>query len=127
MSIRWEYFEKNEQNPMVGLRGASRYINSHYREAFMLECHGIKKVREKMGSENVIVMIPFRRTPEEVNELQTLMAKYELQRGQQQLKVYMMCELLSNIILAEQFASQFDVFIIDCNDLTQLILGLDKD
>jgi pyruvate,water dikinase len=122
-----EYFEKEEENPMLGLRGASRYYHPSYREAFMLECQSLKKVRETMGFENVVVMIPFCRTPEEADDVLAIMAKYGLQRGQHNLQVYMMCEVPSNVILAEQFAEKFDGFSIGSNDLTQLVLGIDRD
>ncbi|MFT5676067.1 MAG: pyruvate,water dikinase, partial [Paraglaciecola sp.] len=125
--IGGEYFENNEDNPMLGLRGASRYYHPSYREAFMLECRSIKQVREKMGFENVIVMIPFCRTPKEADEVLAIMAKCGLQLGHRNLKVYMMSEILSNVILAEQFAEKFDGFSIGSNDLTQLILGIDRD
>jgi pyruvate,water dikinase len=122
-----EYFEKEEENPMLGLRGASRYYHASYREAFMLECRSIKKVREIRGFENVIVMIPFCRTPQEADEVLAIMAKCGLHRGQHQLQVYMMCEVPSNVVLAEQFAQRFDGFSIGSNDLTQLVLGIDRD
>ena len=122
-----EYFENEEENPMLGFRGASRYYHPSYREAFMLECQSIKRVREIMGFENVVVMIPFCRTPEEADEVLAIMAKYGLQRGQHNLQVYMMCEVPSNVILAEQFAEKFDGFSIGSNDLTQLVLGIDRD
>jgi pyruvate,water dikinase len=122
-----EYFEKEEPNPMLGLRGASRYYHASYREAFKLECQSIKQVREKKGFENVIVMVPFCRTPKEADEVLALMAKYGLQRGSRGLQVYMMCEIPANVVLAEQFAKKFDGFSIGSNDLTQLILGIDRD
>jgi pyruvate,water dikinase len=122
-----EFFEKEEENPMLGLRGASRYYHPSYREAFMLECRSIKKVREVMGFENVIVMIPFCRTPKEADEVLAIMAKCGLQRGHHALQVYMMCEIPSNVVLADQFAGNFDGFSIGSNDLTQLVLGIDRD
>jgi pyruvate,water dikinase len=122
-----EYFEKEEPNPMLGLRGASRYYHPSYQEAFELECKSIKQVRGKMGFENVIVMIPFCRTPKEADEVLALMAKYGLHRGDCGLQVYMMCEIPSNVVLAEQFAEKFDGFSIGSNDLTQLVLGIDRD
>lgn len=122
-----EYFENDEENPMLGLRGASRYYHPSYREAFMLECQSIKKARETMGFENIVVMIPFCRTPEEADDVLAIMTKYGLQRGQHNLQVYMMCEVPSNVILAEQFAEKFDGFSIGSNDLTQLVLGIDRD
>lgn len=122
-----EYFENQEDNPMLGLRGASRYYHPSYQEAFMLECRSLKQVRETMGFENVIVMIPFCRTPEEADEVLALMAKCGLQRGHHNLQVYMMCEIPSNIVLADKFAEKFDGFSIGSNDLTQLVLGIDRD
>ena len=122
-----EDFENQEDNPMLGLRGASRYYHPSYQEAFMLECRSIKQVRETMGFENVIVMIPFCRTPKEADEVLAIMAKCGLQRGHHNLQVYMMCEIPSNIVLAEQFAEKFDGFSIGSNDLTQLVLGIDRD
>lgn len=122
-----EFFETVEQNPMLGLRGASRYCHARYRQAFALECQAIKKVREKMGFYNVIVMIPFCRTPKEANEVLGLMSQEGLQRGLEDLQVYIMCEIPSNVILAETFAKQFDGFSIGTNDLTQLVLGVDRD
>jgi pyruvate,water dikinase len=122
-----EYFEKEEENPMLGLRGASRYYHPSYREAFMLECRSIVRARETLGFDNVIVMIPFCRTPKEADEVLALMAKCGLQRGQHRLQVYMMCEIPSNVVLADQFAQKFDGFSIGSNDLTQLVLGVDRD
>jgi len=122
-----EYFEKEEPNPMLGLRGASRYYHASYREAFKLECQSIKHVREKMGFENVIVMVPFCRTPKEADEVLALMSKYGIKRGDRGLQVYMMCEIPANVVLAEQFAEKFDGFSIGSNDLTQLVLGIDRD
>ena len=122
-----EYFELYEENPMLGLRGASRYYNKRYREAFMLECQAIVKVREQMGFDNVIVMIPFCRTPGEADKVLSVMSEANLTRGVNGLQVYVMCEIPSNIILAEEFAQRFDGFSIGSNDLTQLVLGIDRD
>jgi len=122
-----EYFEPEEENPMLGLRGASRYYHPRYREAFQLECQAVKRVREQMGFSNVIVMVPFCRTPKEADEVLAVMASAGLQRGENGLQVYVMCEIPSNIILAEQFCQRFDGFSIGSNDLTQLILGIDRD
>ena len=120
-------FEPNEENPMIGWRGASRYYHPKYREAFGLECVALKRVRDEMGLANVIPMIPFCRTPEEGRKVLGEMSKYGLERAQSGLQVYVMCELPSNVILMEQFAEVFDGFSIGSNDLTQLVLGLDRD
>lgn len=122
-----ESFERTEENPMIGLRGASRYYHERYREGFSLECRALKRVRETMGFTNVIVMVPFCRTPAEADLVLQAMAGNGLARGQEQLQVYMMCEIPSNVILAEQFAQRFDGFSIGSNDLTQLVLGVDRD
>ena len=120
-------FEPLEENPMIGWRGASRYYDERYREAFALECQALKKVREEMGLKNVIPMVPFCRTPEEGDRVLAEMAKHGLQRGVDGLEVYVMCEVPSNVILAEEFGDRFDGFSIGSNDLTQLTLGLDRD
>lgn len=120
-------FEPDEENPMLGWRGASRYYSEGYREGFALECLSIKKVREEIGLDNLIVMIPFCRTTDEADRVLSEMDKNGLKRGENNLKVYVMCEIPSNVILAEQFAKRFDGFSIGSNDLTQLILGVDRD
>ncbi|MBN3907758.1 MAG: phosphoenolpyruvate synthase [Nostoc sp. NMS1] len=120
-------FEPNEENPMLGWRGAARYYDEGYREAFALECHALKRVREDMGLTNVIPMIPFCRTPDEGRLVLAEMAKNGLKQGVNGLQVYVMCELPSNVILAEEFAEVFDGFSIGSNDLTQLTLGIDRD
>jgi pyruvate,water dikinase len=120
-------FEPKEENPMLGLRGASRYYSDRYREGFALECRAIKKVREEIGLENVIVMVPFCRTPKEADRVLEAMAEHGLGRGENGLQVYMMCEIPSNVVLAEEFAERFDGFSIGSNDLTQLVLGADRD
>ncbi|MGB3509230.1 MAG: phosphoenolpyruvate synthase [Microcoleaceae cyanobacterium] len=120
-------FEPDEENPMIGWRGASRYYHPKYREAFGLECLALKRVRDEMGLANVIPMIPFCRTPQEGMKVLTEMAKYGLEQGKNGLQIYVMCELPSNVILMEQFAALFDGFSIGSNDLTQLVLGLDRD
>ncbi|MDO8207098.1 MAG: phosphoenolpyruvate synthase, partial [Gallionella sp.] len=120
-------FEEPEENPMLGFRGASRYYDERYREGFALECAALKRVREKLGFGNIIVMIPFCRTPQEADRVLAVMAENGLVRGQNGLQVYMMCEIPSNVVLAEKFATRFDGFSIGSNDLTQLVLGVDRD
>jgi len=120
-------YEPKEANPMLGFRGASRYYNDAYRPGFALECEAIRRVREEMGLDNVVVMIPFCRTPQEADKVLEVMAGYGLRRGVNGLQVYVMAEIPSNIILAEQFAERFDGFSIGSNDLTQLVLGVDRD
>ncbi|ADU96939.1 phosphoenolpyruvate synthase [Thermovibrio ammonificans HB-1] len=122
-----KYFEPKEENPMLGWRGASRYYSENFAEAFGLECLAIKKVREEMGLENVIVMVPFCRTPKEGKKVQEVMERFGLKRGEKGLKVYVMCEIPSNVILFKEFAEEFDGFSIGSNDLTQLTLGVDRD
>lgn len=121
------HFEPEEENPMIGWRGASRYYSKEYKEAFGLECKAIKMVREKAGLDNVIVMIPFCRTPQEMQKVLETMEEFGLKRGENGLKVYLMAELPSNILLADEFAEHIDGFSIGSNDLTQLTLGLDRD
>ncbi|MEY4352000.1 MAG: hypothetical protein RLZZ609_241 [Cyanobacteriota bacterium] len=120
-------FEPKEENPMIGWRGASRYVSAAFREAFALECQALRRVREGMGLVNVIPMIPFCRTPEEADRVLAEMASQGLVRGEKGLQVYVMCELPSNVVAAEAFAERFDGFSIGSNDLTQLTLGLDRD
>lgn len=122
-----KYFEPKEENPMIGWRGASRYYSKEYKEAFGMECEAILRVRSEMGLDNVIVMIPFCRTPEEMELVLATMAEFGLVRGENGLQVYLMAELPSNILLAEQFSKHIDGFSIGSNDLTQLTLGLDRD
>ncbi len=121
------YFEPTEENPMIGWRGASRYYSEHYEVAFGMECKAIKRVREKMGLKNVTIMIPFCRTVEELKKVYRIMKRYGLKRGKDGLQVYLMAELPSNILMAEEFAQHIDGFSIGSNDLTQLTLGLDRD
>ncbi|MDZ8108717.1 MAG: phosphoenolpyruvate synthase [Nostoc sp. DedQUE12a] len=122
-----QQFEPDEENPMLGWRGAARYYDDGYRQAFALECQALKRVREEMGLTNVIPMIPFCRTPDEGRLVLAEMAKNGLKQGVNDLQVYVMCELPSNVIMAEEFAEVFDGFSIGSNDLTQLTLGLDRD
>ena len=124
--IGGEAFEPKEDNPMLGFRGASRYYHDRYRDGFMLECKAIRQVREEMGFENVIVMIPFCRTIEEADNVLAVMKKAGLERGKKDLQIYVMAEIPSNIVLAHQFAERFDGFSVGSNDLTQLVLGIDR-
>lgn len=125
--IGGDAFEPQEENPMLGFRGASRYYDARYRDGFALECRALRKVREEMGFANVIVMVPFCRTPAEADRVLAVMAESGLRRGENGLQIYMMCEIPSNVILAEEFATRFDGFSIGSNDLTQLLLGVDRD
>src|SRR6266536_1921485 len=121
-------FEPNEENPMLGFRGASRYYNDKYKEGFRLECEAIKMVREEMGFTNVMVMVPFCRTVDEADKVIAVMEENGLSRiTDETLKIYMMVEIPSNELLANEFAKRFDGFSIGSNDLTQLILGIDRD
>ena len=120
-------YEPEESNPMIGWRGASRYYDEKFRPAFGLECQAIKKVRNEMGLTNVKIMVPFCRTPDEGRQVIEAMAEFGLEQGKNGLEVYVMCEIPSNVILADEFADVFDGFSIGSNDLTQLILGLDRD
>ncbi len=120
-------FEPKEENPMIGWRGASRYYDPNYREAYGLECKALKRVRDEMGLTNVIPMIPFCRTPDEGRKVLAEMEKHGLKRGENGLQVYVMCEIPSNVILADEYSKVFDGFSIGSNDLTQLTLGLDRD
>ncbi|CAM3406617.1 phosphoenolpyruvate synthase [Halomonas lysinitropha] len=125
--IGGKLYEPGEENPMLGFRGASRYISETFRPCFELECRALKRVREVMGLDNIEIMVPFVRTTEEAREVVELLAANGLARGEQGLKVIMMCELPANALLAEEFLEYFDGFSIGSNDLTQLTLGLDRD
>jgi pyruvate,water dikinase len=120
-------FEREEANPMLGFRGASRYYSDRYREGFALECRALRKAREEIGLSNIVVMIPFCRTPEEADRVLEVLADNGLVRGRKGLAIYAMCEIPSNVFLAEEFADRFDGFSIGSNDLTQLVLGVDRD
>lgn len=122
-----KYFEIEESNPMLGFRGASRYYDDRYREGFALECQAMKRVRDEMGLKNLILMIPFCRRVEEAKQVITEMEKHGLKRGENDLQVYVMCEIPNNILLVDEFSKYFDGFSIGSNDLTQLTLGVDRD
>jgi pyruvate,water dikinase len=125
--IGGEPFEPREENPMIGFRGASRYYDPKFRDAFGLECQAMKRVRDEMGLTNVKLMVPFCRTVEEGKRVQAVMAEHGLKRGENGLEIYVMCEIPSNVIAASAFAEIFDGFSIGSNDLTQLTLGVDRD
>lgn len=125
--IGGQQFEPEEANPMLGFRGASRYYSDRYREGFALECLALKRVREEIGFNNVIIMIPFCRTLEEADKVLHVLAENGLKRGENGLEVYVMCEIPSNVELAEEFSERFDGFSIGSNDLTQLVIGVDRD
>ncbi|MFW5708079.1 MAG: phosphoenolpyruvate synthase, partial [Bacteroidota bacterium] len=120
-------FEPDEENPMLGFRGASRYYSEQYKEGFKMECEAMKMVRDKMGFTNVKLMIPFCRTVDEGRRVVNLMGEYGLKQGWNDLEIYVMCEIPSNVLKGEEFAEVFDGFSIGSNDLTQLTLGLDRD
>jgi pyruvate,water dikinase len=120
-------YEPEEENPMLGFRGAARYISADFGEAFAMECEALKRVRGEMGLTNVQIMVPFVRTLGQAEKVTQLLASQGLRRGENELKLIMMCEVPSNAILAEQFLEFFDGFSIGSNDLTQLTLGLDRD
>ena len=125
--IGGEPFEPAEENPMLGFRGASRYYHPLYREAFALECQALRRVRDEMGFSNLVAMVPFCRTPAEADRVLAELARNGLRRHQNGLEVFMMCEIPSNVVLAHEFAKRFDGFSIGSNDLTQLVLGIDRD
>jgi pyruvate,water dikinase len=121
------YFEPEEENPMIGFRGASRYYHERYREGFALECQAMKRVREEMGLTNLVIMVPFCRRIDEAEKVMAELAKNGLKRGENGLEIYVMCEIPNNIILVDEFSKLFDGFSIGSNDLTQLVLGVDRD
>jgi pyruvate,water dikinase len=125
--IGGQYFEPDEENPMIGFRGASRYYDERYREGFALECQAMKKVRDEMGLTNLVIMIPFCRRIDEGRKVLAEMAKNGLKRGENGLQVYVMCEIPNNVLMVDEFSRLFDGFSIGSNDLTQLILGVDRD
>jgi len=125
--IAGDLYEPEEENPMIGFRGASRYISESFRPCFELECKALKTVRDEMGLDNIQIMIPFTRTTDEAEKVIQLLSDNGLKRGENKLKVIMMCEIPSNVVLAEEFLAHFDGFSIGSNDLTQLTLGLDRD
>lgn len=125
--IGGDIYEPDEENPMLGFRGASRYIDESFRECFQLECEAIKRVRNEMGLSNMQIMVPFVRTLEEAEQVINLLAENGLRRGENDLKIIMMCEIPSNALLAEEFLEYFDGFSIGSNDMTQMTLGLDRD
>ncbi|WBA79480.1 phosphoenolpyruvate synthase [Endozoicomonas sp. GU-1] len=125
--IGGKIYEPHEENPMLGFRGASRYISESFRDCFELECRAMKRVRDEFGLTNVELMVPFVRTPDEARQVINIMSDFGLRRGEHGLKIIMMCELPSNALLADEFLEYFDGFSIGSNDMTQLALGLDRD
>ena len=120
-------FEPNEENPMIGLRGASRYLHPNFKESFKLECHALLYILKQMGLDNVHLMVPFCRTPEEGKGVIETLAEQGLRQGEDGLKIWVMCEIPSNVLAVDEFAEVFDGFSIGSNDLTQLVLGVDRD
>ncbi len=120
-------FEQDEENPMIGFRGASRYNDEQFSPAFALECRALKKVREEMGLDNIVIMVPFCRRVDEARDVIDTLAKNGLVRGANGLKIYMMCEIPNNVLMIDEFSEYFDGFSIGTNDLTQLVLGVDRD
>lgn len=122
-----DLYEPEEENPMLGFRGASRYIAHSFRDCFEIECRALRKVRDELGLTNVELMVPFVRTVEEAKDVVALLAEHGLKRGENGLRLIMMCEIPSNALLADAFLEYFDGFSIGSNDMTQLTLGLDRD
>src|SRR5262249_55648931 len=120
-------FEPEEENPMLGFRGAARYVSANFAECFALECKAVRRAREDMGFDNIEVMIPFVRTVGEAGQVVEVLKSHGLERGKKGLRLIMMCEIPSNALLAREFLEYFDGFSIGSNDLTQLTLGLDRD
>jgi pyruvate,water dikinase len=125
--VAGDIYEPDEENPMIGFRGAARYISNEFKECFELECEAMLKVRNEMGLTNVELMIPFVRTLDEAKSVISILESYGLKRGENGLRLIMMCEVPSNAIMAEEFLNYFDGFSIGSNDLTQLTLGMDRD
>jgi len=125
--IGGKLYEPEEENPMLGFRGASRYISESFKQCFEFECRALKTVRDEMGLTNVEIMVPFVRTVDEARQVIELLASYGLKRGENGLRIIMMCEIPANAILADEFLEYFDGFSIGSNDMTQLTLGLDRD
>jgi pyruvate,water dikinase len=125
--IGGKFYEPKESNPMIGWRGASRYYDENFKEAFALECKAIKKAREEIGLNNIKVMVPFCRTPAEGRKVVNTMKEFGLVQRENGLEIYVMCEIPSNVLAADEFCEIFDGFSIGSNDLTQLTLGLDRD
>ena len=125
--IGGELFEPEEQNPMLGWRGASRYYDEKFKPAFEMECRAIKRARDRFGLKNIWLMIPFCRTPEEGKKVLDLLSKNGLKKGKDDLKIIVMCEIPSNVILVDRFSEIFDNYSVGSNDLTQLLLGVDRD
>jgi pyruvate,water dikinase len=121
------FFEPEEDNPMIGFRGAARYTHPAYEEGFALECAAMKRAREVIGMENIVLMIPFCRRVEEGKKVVETMARHGLKKGEKGLKIYVMCEIPNNVIRIDAFSEVFDGFSIGSNDLTQLTLGVDRD
>ena len=120
-------FEPEEENPMLGWRGVSRYLHPDYADAFAMECRALKRVRQELGFTNVNIMLPFCRTPEQGREVLDVMARHGLERHRDGLEVFVMCEVPSNVFLVDEFCKDFDGFSVGSNDLTQLVLGVERD